>query len=301
MHPSSPLAGKALFVILGLVATLGLLAFLFLQYERRPETSPVARGAALATASGCFACHGRDATEARFNLRQATNGKWRDKKIPTMWEDGIEKADIVIDWITNGVPARAAERHKQLLIQMPAYKDRLTASEIDDLASWVLAEGLRLSQGRGNASRSTPAIDDLNPASISPDVLFTVGDRLSRKAGCYQCHGELGQGGIANPASFKGTIPGFYGREFLELTAQGNREEILHWIDHGRGRAIESGLTGSLAKKFIEGQAIGMPGYKDHLSDKERNLLADYLLLLNKTGPLPAAEVDRIGQLLGQK
>lgn len=300
MRQPSPASGKALFIILGLTATIGLLAILFITAERRAETSPVARGAHLAVNSGCFACHGRDDAEVRYNLRQGANGKWRDKKIPTMWEDGIEKADIVIDWITNGVPARAAERHKQLLIQMPAYKDRLTAGEIDDLAAWVLAEGLRLSQGRGNAARSIN-LDDVDPTKLAPDQLFILGDRLSRKHGCYQCHGELGQGGLANLASFKGAIPGFYGKEFLELTAQGDRAEILHWIDTGRGKAIESGVTGALATKFIDGQAIGMPAYKDHLNEKEKALLTEFLLLLNKTGPMPAKEVDRIGHLLGQK
>ena len=96
-------------------------------------------------------------------------------------------------------------------------------------------------------------------------------------------------------------IPGFYGREFLQLTANGDLTEILHWIDHGRGQAIESGLTGRLAKKFLEAQAIGMPGYRDHLNETEKALLTDYLLLLNKTGPMQAKEIERFGHLLDDK
>jgi mono/diheme cytochrome c family protein len=124
------------------------------------------------------------------------------------------------------------------------------------------------------------------------------GDRLSRKFGCYQCHGELGQGGVANPGSFKGYIPGFFGNDFLKLTAQGDRSEILHWIDHGRGQAIESGLAGKLAKRYFDGQAIPMPGYRDQLSPPEKELLADFMLLINKSGPLSAKEIERIVTLL---
>jgi mono/diheme cytochrome c family protein len=130
------------------------------------------------------------------------------------------------------------------------------------------------------------------------DALLVQGDRLSRKSGCYQCHGELGQGGVPNPASFKGSIPGFQGDDFRKLTANGDRAEIIHWIDHGRGVAIESGLLGGIAKKYLEGQAIPMPGYRDQLTAPEKELLADYLLLINQTGPLSAQAIERIIPLL---
>jgi len=124
------------------------------------------------------------------------------------------------------------------------------------------------------------------------------GDLLSRRHGCYQCHGELGQGGIANPDSFKGYIPGFQGTDFLKLTANGDRAEILHWIDHGRGRAIEAGVLGGIAKRYFDRQAIPMPGYRDQLTAAEKELLADYLLLVNKAGPLSVQEIERLVQLL---
>ena len=109
---------------------------------------------------------------------------------------------------------------------------------------------------------------------------------------------KLGQGGVANPASFKGYIPGFFGQDFRKLTANGDRAEILHWIDHGRGLAVESGLLGRLASRYLDGQAIPMPGYRDQLAGSEKERLADYLLLLNKSGPLPAREIERIATLL---
>ena len=294
-------SGKALPLILALLVALGLSGLVFFQFEKQPETSPVARGAKLAVASGCFACHGRSEVEERFDLRQTSPGEWKAKSIPTVWEDGIDQADIIIDWITHGVPARGAERHKQLLIQMPAFEKHLSGEEIDSIAAWFLAEGLRLTQGHGNAERSTSSMTAAEISKLSSDQLLVLGDRVSRQHGCYQCHGEFGQGGVANPSSFKGTIPGFYGREFRELTAEGDRAEILHWIDHGRGQAIESGLTGRLAKTFIDRQAIAMPGYREHLSESEKFVVTDYLLLLNKTGPMPAKEIERLGHLLDDK
>lgn len=286
-----PAAGKIPgLLLLGLLG-LGVAGAVFFQLARRPESSPVSRGAQLAAQAGCFACHGRSEEEPRFNLRQAAPGKWRGKHNPSLWEGEITEVKVLVDWITNGVPAADAEQHKQLFIRMPAYRDRLTPGEIEDIAAWILAEGIRL---RHDPSSKLPGEE----TAAGADILILKGDRLSRRLGCYQCHGELGQGGVANPDSFKGYIPGFQGQDFLELTADGDRAEILHWIDHGRGRAIESGPLGRIAKKFLDHQAIPMPGYRDHLTAAEKELLADYLLLLNKTGPLSAPEIERLTQLL---
>lgn len=282
--------------ILGLLLLAGFLAAVgatvAVQLAKRPESSPVSRGARLAEEAGCFACHGRSEEEPRFNLRQAAPGEWRAKNNPSLWENEITKVDVLVDWITNGVPADEAEKHKNLLIRMPAYRDRLTPGEIEDLAAWILAEGMKI-------WTDPPAVKA--PAAgqkLTEEQLLVAGDALSRRHGCYQCHGELGQGGVANPGSLKGYIPGFQGRDFLQLTADGDRAEILHWIDHGRGRAVEAGLLGRVAKRYFEGQAIPMPGYRDLLTPAEKELLADYLLLLNRKGPLPAREIESLSRLI---
>lgn len=291
-QPSHPTSGKILGLLLigGFLVAFG--ATLFVQIEKRPESSPVSRGARLAEDAGCFACHGRSEEEPRFNLRLAAPGDWRSKNNPSLWEGEITELKVLVDWITNGVPADEVEKHKHLFIRMPAYKDRLTSGEVEDIAAWILAEGLKI-WADPDAIKLPPAGQEL-----TPDQLLIAGDALSRRHGCYQCHGELGQGGVANPDSFKGYIPGFQGRDFLKLTAEGDRAEILHWIDYGRGRAIESGQLGRIAKRYFDGQAIPMPGYRDQLSAAEKELLADYLLLLNKTGPLSAGELERLTQLL---
>jgi mono/diheme cytochrome c family protein len=281
-------------ILLFIALVLGLGGTILLQVEKQPEYSPVGRGAKLAETAGCFACHGRGDAEKRFNLRQKADA-WGTKNNPTFWDEDLTKVDEIVEWITNGVTAAEVEKHKRLFIKMPAYKDRLKPAEIDAIAAWILAEGLKYTQGTGPTAKPQPASGD---KPLTPDQLLVSGDRLSRKFGCYQCHGELGQGGVPNPQSFKGYIPGFFGQDFLKLTAHGDRVEILHWIDHGRGLDIESGLTGKIARYFTSSQATQMPGYRDQLTAPEKELLADFMLLLNKSGPLTAKEIERLVTLL---
>lgn len=291
--PARSESGKVLGGLLVAVLVLAIAGTIVLQAEKQPEESPVGRGEKLAQQAGCFACHGRGEGEPRFNLRQA-NAKWTGKANPTFWENEITETKVLVDWITNGVPADEAAKHKKLFIQMPAYQDRLKPDEIDAIAAWILAEGLRSAR---SAEKSAPAALSAK-GPLPDDQLFIAGDHLSRKYGCYQCHGQLGQGGVSNPDSFKGYIPGLFGQDVAKLTANLDRDEILYWIDHGRGRAIESGLLGKLAKKYLDQQATQMPGYRDQLTAAEKGLLADYVILLNKKGPLPAQEIERLTALL---
>ena len=291
MKPNT--AFKILFTVALVGAAAGGLVY---QYERAPESSPVSRGAEVATMAGCFACHGHGEEDARINFR-SSNGSWRTGGIGVLWEEGSLGSQEVIDWITHGVPERKRERHQQLLIQMPAYGDdgHLSPGQIEDVAAWTLAEGLRRSH---RAPRFEPLTDDAQIAALSEDELLRRGDALARHNGCYQCHGELGQGGIANPASFKRYIPGFQGDDFLKLTANGDRAEIRHWIEHGRGKAIESGLFGGLAKRYLDAQAIPMPAYAEVMTPQEISTLVDYLLLLHAKGPLDVKAVESVARTL---
>jgi mono/diheme cytochrome c family protein len=280
---------------------IGILGLSILYAERRPETSPLTRGARLATTSGCFACHAPAEGEHRVNFRQVSPGTWKPKSIPTLTENGIDDAEVLTDWITNGAPAKEAERHKQLFIRMPAYRGFLKAEEIDAICAWILSEGIRISQSAAAAAPAeTAATDVAATGTLTDDQLYIAGDQLSRRVGCYQCHGELGQGGVANPASFKGYMPGFFGSDFAELTDGAKRTEVLYWIDAGRGRAIERGAMGRVAKHFLETQAIQMPPYRERLTATEKEILADYVLLLHKEGPLTAKKLERIAHLLNE-
>lgn len=267
-------------------------------FERRAELAPAGRGAELAARSGCFACHGQSELDRRGNFRRANDGSWRPRAIPSLWDNGIDDRAVLIDWIANGVPAAEAKEHERLFMRMPAYRDVLPEKDIDAIAAWILAQGLTLSKGNGNGERPVDSAALRAGARLEGIALLTAGDRLSRQHGCYQCHGELGQGGVRNPNSFKGYIPGFFGRDFRKLTAGGDAAEIRHWIDEGRGRAIEEGWTGRLARRFFEGQTIGMPAYRERLTEAEKQVLVDYLLWLNARGPLSAQDVEEIAQQL---
>lgn len=283
-----------------LVLVGGVIGALVFKHETRQEYSLVGRGKLLVTSSGCYACHGVSESDPHANFRKTADGAWKPKAIPTFWENGIDAADVLVDWITHGVPAEEAAAHRKLFIQMPAYDKYLPSSDIESIAAWILSEGVRLSQAAADpASIKVPA-NEAELKALDADHLMAVGDRVARRFACYQCHGELGQGGAQNPASLKGYIPGFFGRDFLALTENANREEIVYWIDHGRGRAIESGLLGGIAKKYLSGQAIGMPGYKDQLSAMEKSTLVEYLLLLQREGPLSAKKLERLLHLLNE-
>lgn len=291
LRSSDSRSGRVLgWILLALVAV-AIAGTIVLQVEKQPEVSPVGHGEILAAQAGCFACHGRGDGEPRFNLRQTD--KWVAKNNPTMWDNGIVESAELIDWITHGVPANKAASHRKLFIQMPAYEHRLKPEEIDAIAGWILAEGLKFTQVEAIKTPLPPA-----EGKLTADQLLVAGDRLSRQHGCYQCHGELGQGGVANTDSFKGYIPGFFGKDFRLLTKDGDRSEILYWIDHGRGHAVEKGLLGRLASHYFETQAIKMPGYADTLTAAEKEILTDYMLLLNSKGPLPAKEVERFVTLI---
>ena len=293
---------KARTVLGGLVVGAALItAMVVFQLERRPEVSEIARGRTLALANGCFACHGTSDADTRVNRRQINPGTWKPKSIPTFWENGIDRREVLVDWITHGVPKEEAEAHRKLLIQMPAYEKFMTASDIEAVAAWILSEGIRLSQSTvASAASELPASAEAIH-QLDRDHLLALGDRLARQHGCYQCHGEFGQGGADNPSSFKGYIPGFFGADFMKLTNHADPAEILHWIDFGRGKEIESGALGALAKKYLDDQAIGMPGYRDQLTPLEKTALVDYLLLLNKEGPLSAEKLESLLQLLNEE
>ncbi len=126
------------------------------------------------------------------------------------------------------------------------------------------------------------------------------GERLARQYSCFHCHGELGQGGFRNSGALKGYVPGYFGDDFAQLTRGGSAESIRSWISHGIDPALfEHPIEGTIAKFFIEYQAISMPAYGT-LSDSKIRILTDYVIALNKLGEMDAKSIRAYSRLTQQ-
>ena len=100
---------------------------------------------------------------------------------------------------------------------------------------------------------------------------------MALASGCFACHGDLGIGGLPNPGSLKGYIPGFGGEDYTELVR--NPDELRGWIADG---GIPRLRNDPLASYFIERQIIQMPAYKDRLKPEEIDALVAYVQWLAK-------------------
>ena len=130
------------------LAAMVLLVLALFKNELFPEYSPAQRGLLVAEDSGCFNCH------VRFDGRGSTNplkGGTVDQ-IPNFFTErhGI---DGIRQWIRNGVSDARRRRlanpreHEEQALKMPAFADRLSDAQIEDLVSFR-----RSSQGRGDRS-----------------------------------------------------------------------------------------------------------------------------------------------------
>jgi hypothetical protein len=123
-----------------------------------------------------------------------------------------------------------------------------------------------------------------------------AGEKLARKYYCFQCHGQLGQGGFKNSRSLKGYIPGYFGRDFETLTRNADPDSVREWITQGVDPKIfENPFTGWIAEFFFRRQAINMPSYKS-LDPEEIEILVNYVITLHKFGPMTAETVRLYGE-----
>jgi len=223
-------------------------------YWRWRESNPVARGARLASKVGCFACHG---PAGSGGLPDPSLGE----EVPA-WDGGVAMmyvagADEVRQFIRDGVTERLAksdsaqEKRSRAAIRMPAYRDRLSAAEVDDLVAYVLAVA-RL--------------------QAVADKVAARGRDLASKFRCASCHGVEGSGGVDNPGSFKGYVPGWRGPDFRELVR--NDVELKEWILKG---TIDRFERNPLARFFLRRQRLQMPAYGKALAESDAEALAAYV------------------------
>ncbi|MFN8549656.1 MAG: c-type cytochrome [Candidatus Eisenbacteria bacterium] len=218
--------------------------------------NPVRRGRGLAAREGCFACHlsetGRELADPGTKFETIPSFRGGNLMMYAIDKDGIER------WIREG----SAGSDRTPRIPMPAFGDRLSKRQIEDLVAFVRACDGMMQPSGGSAAE---------------------GRRLVVERGCESCHGLEGSGGIRNPGSLTGTVPGWLGSDFSELVR--DREEFDEWLEDGRSRRLRANR---LASFFLDRSVLRMPAYAGGLSTDDRDALWSYVAWLRE--PRPAQE-----------
>jgi len=206
--------------------------------------NPVRRGALLAAEQGCFSCHaptGRDET-ANPGSRWGT--------VPSFFRGNtmmyVKSREQVSNFIAFGNPQGEPEPDNDAEtstggdgqhppFRMPAFGDRLSRREINDLTAFVLAADGYL---------------------VPPEGPVARGAELSAKLGCEGCHGVAGAGGVINPRSFTGIVPGWVGPAFCHLVR--DEGEFRQWVREGRSERWRRSRLGAF---FLDRANLHMPAF----------------------------------------
>jgi len=237
------------------VAVAGLGAF---AWWRSHNVGPEQRGARLAAASGCLACHG---PAGRLSDPEGLRGIGA---VPSFEHEDVtayaKSEDEIREWILDGKPRRlreAADGEAEPVLRMPAWRGRLSPAEVDELVAYV------------------KAVSDFDPV---PETVAAGRDAAAR-LGCFACHGPQGRFDTPNPGSLKGYIPSWSGADFPELARDDG--EIREWIRDGSPKRLRDNR---LASYFLGRQAIRMPAYGDRVSEEEIRQITAYIGWLRRDG-----------------
>lgn len=214
---------------------------------RRRESNPILRGAALARTLGCVGCH------APFQAVEIPNPGSRWGTVPGFAGGNsamyaTTRKDLA-EYVRFGAPkswtgdADARKRLETQHLRMPAFGDVLSDREVDDLVAFAAAVG---------------------DFDLPGGERVEKGREIARANGCLSCHGPEGAGGVANPGSLAGFIPGFSGGNFLDLV-QGEAE-FREWVKTGTSARLEKN---PVAVHYFKSQKIRMPAYAEILKDEE--------------------------------
>lgn len=105
------------------------------------------------------------------------------------------------------------------------------------------------------------------------------GERLYRELGCVGCHGPQGSGGVPNPGSALGTVPGLRLGGAIKAYVQ-SEAELREWIlDGGPARLRAAGRARSPAVKSASElrPLLQMPAYRGLISGRELDDLVSYV------------------------
>lgn len=98
------------------------------------------------------------------------------------------------------------------------------------------------------------------------------GYRVALRAGCFNCHGPNGSGGVKNPGSEEKEVPGFSGgTPMMWVKAEGELREYILDGAPARKRADPH------YKQKMEAQLLAMPAYRGYLSAREVEELIAYV------------------------
>ena len=213
---------------------------------RQRESNPILRGRLLAESQGCVACH------RPWAEREIPNPGSRWGSVPHLARGyasmyAADRGEIE-EFIRFGAPRAwladptVAARLDSQQVRMPAYDGTLSDEQIADLVAFTSAvERVKL-----------PGSEDA-----------AKGREAAWKHGCLVCHGVEGSGGLANPGSLGGFVPGFLGDNFAHLVR--DEEEFREWVRTGTLERYESN---PVARRFLRRQRIAMPAYEDQVSDE---------------------------------
>ena len=212
----------------------------------RPRIPAAERGRRFAENTGCYACHGAEGVRGVANLGR------NDQTVPT-WEGdlmmfGHEPGDIR-EWIRDGVTRRRAESESwrrerdRGVLRMPAFRDRLSESQIDDLVAFVSA---------------------VHGGTEPEDSAAVRGRDRIAELGCIGCHGPGGRLARRNPGSLKGYVPSWDGADFPELVE--NEAEFREWVERGVSRRFE---RNPMARFFLDRAVLRMPAFRGRLEERD--------------------------------
>jgi len=244
-----------------LVAALAILETLWLLYPTirarvlALEETPAARGQRLAGTLGCFGCHGPG------GVGNTHNPGSEEGTVPAFTERTqmmyVKTTDDLREYVLDGAPKRKRDdpdyraKMEAAPLRMPAYRGIVSAAQVEDLVSY-----LRAASGQ-----------------VVPDEdLAARGGDLATELSCFACHGPLGAGGLPNPRSFKGYVPGFWGDDFDDLVR--SDDDLRTWITKGEIQRIAEHPIGS---RFLRRQVIKMPAYGRFVSDADVAALMAYV------------------------
>src|SRR5437660_5276317 len=155
------------------------------------EATPARRGQRLAGELGCSSCHGPGGGGGTKNPGS------EDGSVPAFTERTqmmyVKTTDDLREYVLDGAPRRKRDdpdyraKMEAAALRMPAYRAVVSAGQLEDLVAYLRATSGMILPDETKAAR---------------------GAELAGDFACFSCHGPLGSGGMPNPRSLKGYIPG---------------------------------------------------------------------------------------------